>query len=247
MAPARATDEPDRAAVVVVGGVEGVQHLECAGQRRRGGLRIPPSSGSRTRRGGCRPPAAGPGPGARRARPRRPPARRRSSPGRRPTRGHERLEVRLARGPGVERLEAPGGAEKQPSSVAAALLHARRSARAGAPPRRSAWRPEARPRPRSAARAPHPPRRRRAWHWRRRAGAQHGERDRASASPRARGTRPPRPNLRELARGRPTARVPRRPARRAPASRGRGARRDGRDRASESVTSARAPCTACRC
>ena len=148
-----------------------------------------------------------------------------------PDRGPERLQVRLAGQAGVERLEAPGRAEQQPSSVAAASLLQRdlpaQVLHLGGPTGRRA----ARPRPRPAVPVPRRARRRRAWPWPPPAGAGHGERVRASASPRAPGTRPPRPGPRAPGRGRPSARAPRRRPRRARARPGPGARRGGRDRA----------------
>ena len=133
-----------------------------------------PSSGSPGRRAGRRPPAAGRGRAARPARPRRPRA---AEPFRsaRPHRGHERLEVRLARQVGVERLEASGRAEQQPSGVAAALLLQRdlpaQVLHLGGLQRRRA----ALPRPRPAGPVRRRARRRRASPWPPRAGAAHGE------------------------------------------------------------------------
>ena len=98
------TGEPEPAADLVGADVRGENQLECSGQRRRGrrvSLRQPQS---RTRRAGRRPHAAGRDRAARRARPRRPPARRRGCPGRRPT----------------SRPRAPPGASRAPSRRRAA-------------------------------------------------------------------------------------------------------------------------------
>ena len=113
--------EPERAAGLVVGDVQGQEQIECSGQRRRGGgvsighpHREPVEQDvDRTRRFGA---------GGRCTR----------SLGRLQQsardfqiaghRGPERLEVRLARQSGVERLEVSGRAHEQPAGVAAAAL-----------------------------------------------------------------------------------------------------------------------------
>ena len=158
----------------------------------------------------------------------------------------ERLQVRLARQLGVERLEPSGRAEQQPGGVAAAALVQGDLPAQVAPPRRacsasSGPASTATSSPSAASSAPASRLARAAASSRSRPTG----RGRVSASPRAPGTRPPRPAPRAPAPGRPSARAPRRPPHRAR----RGLRpvpgaavRIGRG----SVTSASAPCTSCR-
>ena len=110
----------------------------------------------------------------------------------------ERLEVRLAREPGVERFEPFGRIEQQRRSVAPALSGRTRSGRAAAPSARAEARPAGRsPRPRGA-RTPRPAPRPRTWPAPRPARARPAGQDRESARSPAResaaaAAMPPRP------------------------------------------------------
>ena len=157
--------------------------------------------------------------------------------------GGERLEIGFARQPDVERLELPCRLRAAAGERRASSSSQTRSGPAGGPRARGGARQTARPGPSRSARARPRGSPRRTWPGPRRAPARRGAPGRGSAARPPPGTQPLRPCLLGLAHGQPSAPTRRQRPRRVRWRRARGARRDGPDQASGSVTSARARCT----